>query len=71
MRIDEMSGTLLYMAPESICGELTLKSDIWSCGIILYMLVTRHMPFKFTDSEDLIGKIEYCRIIRKRKPTYT
>lgn len=35
---DKIIGTPQYIAPESTLGMYSLKSDIWGCGIILYML---------------------------------
>jgi serine/threonine protein kinase len=42
--IDAM-GTLMYMSPESIANKAGLASDIWSCGIALYMIATRKLPY--------------------------
>jgi len=42
---DQFGGTLLYMAPEVFRLELTMKSDIWSVGVILYNLITGDYPF--------------------------
>ena len=41
-----MAGTPLYMAPEVFKGNYGMKADIWSIGIILYTMVTGHMPFE-------------------------
>lgn len=60
-----MAGTLLYMSPESLYGELNLKSDIWGCGIMLYALLTKRFPYKYEDQDDLMKKIDECRIIKK------
>lgn len=39
-------GTLNYMAPEQIRGEkCTAASDVFSCGIIFYELITGRHPF--------------------------
>mmetsp|Transcript_42972 Transcript_42972/g.124273 ORF Transcript_42972/g.124273 Transcript_42972/m.124273 type:complete len:760 (+) Transcript_42972:101-2380(+) len=41
----QFGGTLLYMAPEVLRVELTMKSDIWSVGVILFNLITGDYPF--------------------------
>jgi len=33
------------MAPEILIGECDFKSDIWSIGVVLYMLITGKPPF--------------------------
>mmetsp|Transcript_11901 Transcript_11901/g.27754 ORF Transcript_11901/g.27754 Transcript_11901/m.27754 type:complete len:960 (+) Transcript_11901:58-2937(+) len=49
---DSPSGTLSYMAPEALKqGQLKLgrPSDVWSLGIILYLMVYRRTPFQHFD----------------------
>jgi eukaryotic-like serine/threonine-protein kinase len=40
-------GTPGYMAPEQCQGsEVTALTDIYACGVLLYQLVTGHLPFE-------------------------
>eukprot|EP00092_Neocalanus_flemingeri_P027694 GFUD01030059.1.p1 GENE.GFUD01030059.1~~GFUD01030059.1.p1 ORF type:complete len:517 (+),score=176.52 GFUD01030059.1:90-1640(+) len=61
-------GTPIYMAPEiiSCCGLLSTtatyssyscKSDCWSLGVVLYMLLCGHQPFKETASQSVLSVI--------------
>merc|ERR1719161_3445592 len=49
-------GTPGYIAPEAFKGEYTPASDLWSVGVILYILMTGDMPFSEEDiGEDIAG----------------
>jgi len=57
------NGTLDYMAPELI-DLLSWKSqgygkelDVWSCGVILYVLLSGAMPFKGRNDQESFQKI--------------
>lgn len=44
-------GTPVYTPPEIISKmPYTTKSDIWSCGIILYTLLSGNHPYKLTEN---------------------
>ena len=55
---EEVEGTALYMAPEVIKASGTEKSDIWSCGVLFYMLVSGSFPFQGQNSSELQKKIK-------------
>ena len=50
-------GTLYYMAPEVILGDYNEKCDVWSCGVILYIMLSGNPPFYDNNEEKLKKKI--------------
>ncbi len=51
--LDQHCGTLIYMAPEvALKKEYSRSVDIWSTGIIMYMLLTGGVHPIFTNKDD-------------------
>lgn len=58
--LETSCGSPHYAAPEVICAEPYngLKSDIWSCGVIFYALLTGKLPFDDGNIKDLLLKVK-------------
>ena len=51
-------GTAYYIAPEVLEGPYNEKCDIWSCGVILYMLLSGRPPFDGDTEEEILEKVK-------------
>ncbi|XP_028622516.1 putative sperm motility kinase W [Grammomys surdaster] len=53
--LEEICGSLLYWAPEILARKPYdgLAVDMWSLGIVLYVLVTGHFPYVEATAEDM------------------
>lgn len=53
--LEEICGSLLYWAPEILARKPYdgLAGDMWSLGIVLYVLVTGHFPYLEATTEDM------------------
>jgi serine/threonine protein kinase len=45
------------MAPEVLKGKYTKQADVWSIGVIAYMLMSSQMPFYGRKRIDIMEKI--------------
>ena len=53
-----MFGTCYYMAPEVLNREYNEKCDIWSCGVILFIMLSGKPPFNGKNDSEILAKIK-------------
>lgn len=53
-------GTLCSMAPQVLQQVYTSQADMWSVGVIAYMLLSSHRPFYSKKRDVMINKIMRC-----------
>lgn len=62
-KISGIFGSLFYLAPEVIDNQYNEKCDEWSCGIILFVLLTGKPPFNGRTDQEIIHNIKYGILI--------
>ena len=50
-------GTPRFIAPEVLNGNISPKCDIWSVGVLLYLLVSGIPPFDGSNDNEILHKV--------------
>ncbi len=65
-KLRETCGTLYYIAPEVLEGKYNEKCDVWSIGVILYIMLCGYPPFNGSNDMEIAeavkeGKLEFMK----------
>jgi calcium-dependent protein kinase len=52
-----ITGTPYYMAPEVLEGDYTQQCDVWSLGVLMYVLLCGYLPFQGENRNVVFHKI--------------
>ena len=63
---DKIVGSIYYIAPEVLKKKYNSKCDLWSCGVIMYILLTRVPPFNGNNNETIVKKILFSQYDKRR-----
>ena len=66
-KLSGIIGTTLYCSPEVVDDLYDEISDEWSCGVLMYMLLSGEPPFQGNSEEEIFQKIKKCEYSFKPK----
>jgi len=56
-KMSQKFGTPYYIAPEVLKKSYNEKCDLWSCGVILYILLCGYPPFNGANDKQIIEAV--------------
>lgn len=66
--LQKLKGTAYYIAPEMLGTNYTEKCDLWSCGVILYVMLSGNAPFNGPNSKSILAKVKQAKYKLEGRP---
>ena len=57
-KLHTVAGTPYFISPEVLNGNYGKECDLWSLGVVLYLLITGKYPFDGNSRAEVFGKIQ-------------
>lgn len=51
------AGSSYYVAPQVLFGKYDHSSDLWSCGVVMHIILCGYPPFTGETEEDVLAKV--------------
>ena len=55
--LKKLFGSPYYIAPEVLANEYDEKCDVWSLGVIFYIILCGYPPFNGNNDEEIIEQV--------------
>jgi len=61
------AGTPYYVAPEVMTGRYTEKVDVWSTGVITYIMLSGLQPFPGRTTDEILQAVQRAKVVTDGK----
>ena len=61
-KFDLQVGTPYYTAPEVLNNNYNEKCDLWSCGVMMYLMLCGKQPFNGENDDEIYENIKMCKV---------
>ncbi len=62
-KMHTVAGTPYFISPEVLNGNYGKECDIWSLGVVLYLMITGKYPFDGNSRAEVFSKIQKGNIV--------